>query len=79
MLVSNQACAHDVVLSMFVGVGDNHTTPLSRATSSCGTSLFTYLVSGNHDNILVSPFSVYAALAMTLLGAEDDTEQELKE
>ncbi|XP_025080239.1 serpin B6-like [Pomacea canaliculata] len=50
---------------------------LSLSTSSFGTSLYKRLVSGNHDNIIYSPLSVYTALTMTLLGAGGVTEREL--
>ncbi|XP_025079749.1 serpin B6-like [Pomacea canaliculata] len=53
-------------------------TALSLSTSSFGTSLYKRLASGNHNNIVFSPLSVYTALTMTLLGAGGDTERELK-
>lgn len=50
---------------------------LSLSTSSFGTALYKRLASGNHDNIIYSPLSVYTALTMTLLGAGGVTETEL--
>lgn len=53
-------------------------TVFSLSTSSFGASLYKRLATGNHDNIIFSPFSVYTALTMTLLGAGGDTERQLK-
>ncbi|PVD18422.1 hypothetical protein C0Q70_20971 [Pomacea canaliculata] len=58
--------------------GDNHTLAISRSTSSFGAALYKRLASGNQDNIIYSPISVYTALAMTFLGSGGVTERELR-
>ncbi|XP_025080023.1 serine protease inhibitor-like [Pomacea canaliculata] len=50
---------------------------LSQSVTSFGDSLYRQLTSGNLDNLIFSPFSVFVALAMTLLGADGVTKREL--
>ncbi|PVD18411.1 hypothetical protein C0Q70_20960 [Pomacea canaliculata] len=50
---------------------------LSQSVTSFGASLYRQLTSGNLDNLIFSPFSVFVALAMTLLGANGNTKREL--
>lgn len=50
---------------------------LSLSSSAFGTALYRRLAYGNHDNIIVSPLSVYTALTMIIPAAAGDTEREL--
>ncbi|XP_025080017.1 leukocyte elastase inhibitor-like isoform X1 [Pomacea canaliculata] len=50
---------------------------LSQSVTSFGASLYRQLTSGNLDNLIFSPFSVFVALTMTLLGAGGVTKREL--
>ncbi|XP_025079751.1 uncharacterized protein LOC112555532 [Pomacea canaliculata] len=74
---------HSAVLCILLclavtAAGDNHTLAISRSTSSFGAALYKRLASGNQDNIIYSPISVYTALAMTFLGSGGVTERELR-
>ncbi|XP_025080019.1 leukocyte elastase inhibitor-like [Pomacea canaliculata] len=53
------------------------TSSLSQSVTSFGASLYRQLTSGNLDNLIFSPFSVFVALTMTLLGADGITKREL--
>ena len=51
---------------------------LSRATTSFGVSLYRQLASRDNNNVIFSPFSVFSALSMTLLGTQGETKSQLK-
>ncbi|XP_025080024.1 serine protease inhibitor 2.1-like isoform X1 [Pomacea canaliculata] len=50
---------------------------LSQSVTSFGASLYRQLTSGNFDNLIFSPFSVFVAFTMTLLGAAGTTKREI--
>ncbi|PVD18412.1 hypothetical protein C0Q70_20961 [Pomacea canaliculata] len=59
------------------GRNRTRTSSLSQSVTSFGASLYRQLTSGNLDNLIFSPFSVFVALAMTLLGANGNSKREL--
>ncbi|KAL8601697.1 hypothetical protein ACOMHN_033873 [Nucella lapillus] len=51
---------------------------LSRATTSFSVSLYRQLASRDDENVIFSPFSVFTALSMLLLGTDGSTKDELR-
>ncbi|XP_076435359.1 ovalbumin-like isoform X2 [Babylonia areolata] len=51
---------------------------LARASTSFGVSLYRELASRADSNVIFSPFSVFTALSMTLLGTNGTTKAELR-
>lgn len=65
-------------VTLYSVAGDpNQAAALSQSVTSFGASLYSQLTSGNLDNLAFSSLSTFGALATTLLGADDDTMQEL--
>lgn len=51
---------------------------LARATTSFSVSMYRQLASRDNENVVFSPFSVFMALSMTLLGTDGRTKDELR-
>lgn len=69
--------------AMETGVKTEKGTPLyskaSRSVNAFTFDLYTKLSSNQKGNLMVSPYSIYSALAMTYLGAEGKTAEEFEE